>query len=235
MEATAESLPYVEISNTLADTATAKIQDSSFGYEYVLKRFNDCIFELAGEFLLPECDTWDDLQADANVGYVRLPPRYMKNLRHCHSTSHNRAIKIYGSRSQLYRLYSNLDQTGVVRGVAVKGRYLYYQRIPSSAETLRVNYYRYPERLSSREDKPDEIPGHLHERLLVNFACWKAYEEIEDGIEGQKVNANYYKSEYMQAKAALAVFLGPEERNPIDIEEELCWNDWAYGYGYNGF
>jgi len=236
MEATgSESLPYVEVAHTLADEVVGRVQDSSFTYDYILGLFNRCLHEIAGEVLLPDCDTWDDLTTDAGTNRVLLPPRFHRDLRHCHSTSHNRPIKVHGSLSQLYRMFSNLDQSGVVCGVAVKGRYMYYQRVPSSAETLRINYWRYPEKLASRDDKPDDLPGHLHEALLVNYACWRIYEQIEDGVEGAKVNTQYYQQEYYKAKAELKVFVGPEERVPLDIEEAVPWNDWAYGYGFQGF
>jgi hypothetical protein len=47
--------------------------------------------------------------------------------------------------------------------------------------------------------QPDGIPEFLHEDLLINYGAWKIFDQIEDGIDGQKVNTNYYKSLFMKA------------------------------------
>jgi len=205
----------------------AALQDASYTYADILARFNACLLALAGEYLIPELETWTDIETDPGVNHVRLPADYMRNLRYAHSLSHNREIKIYGSLSRLYRWFANLDQTGRVLGVCRRGRDLYYQRVPSSAESIRINYYRYPQRLESREDKPDFLPWHLAEPLLKHYALKELFSEIEDGIEGAKVNTNYHKQEYELAKATLEYFIGPEEHPPDFIETEIDWEELA--------
>jgi hypothetical protein len=225
LESFGESVRLSDTTHSLADTVLEKVQDGSYDWPFVVGLFDDCLLELAGDFLFPDLEETADVPTDPGVGYIRMPANFHRELRYCHSISHNRKIAIKGSVIQLYRDYSKLDQSGVVRGVALKGRNLYYQRIPASAETLRLNFYRYPDRLLSRYDKPTIMPYNLARKLLVHYACREIYDEIEDGIEGvQKINTKYHDSRYQRAKAQLDMFLGPEEREPQEFPNEIDWD-----------
>lgn len=223
IELSAESIALVATSRSLSDKVLDKVQDGSYDWEDVVELFNDCLLELAGERLFPELEEVLDIQTDSSSDHVRLPADFHRNLRYCHSITHNRPIKIEGSVIQMYRQFSQLDQSGVVKMVAIKGRELHYQRIPQSAETLRINYYKYPPRLLTRNDKPSFIPYSFAKRLLVHYACREIFDEIEDGVEGQKVNTLYHNKHYEEAKEALFLYLGPEEREPVEFAEEVEW------------
>lgn len=214
-----------ETSQTLADEVLDKAQDGSFSYDDVLRYFNECLGVLAGEFLFEDLERWEDVYTDPAVNHITLPADFMRNLRYVHSVTHNRPkIKIHGSVIQLFRWYSNLDRAGPVRQVAIKGRQLYYQLVPATAEQLRINYYAYPERMRTRDDKPTCLPEHLADDLLGNYALWKIFDKIEDALEGQKPNTLYYKGLYDEAKAQLTDFLGPEEREPQEFPDEIYWD-----------
>lgn len=223
-ETYAEILPLLEDSQDLARKVTNKVQDASYSYDDILAVFNRCLRAISGKFLLPDLEVLRNIETDSNQPSIPVPADYQKNLRYAHSTTQNRKIAVFGSVIQLYRNFSVLDQTGRVVGMAVKGRFLYYQRVPSSAEAIRINYWAYPERMRSRYQKPTCLPEHLVEPLLVNFACADIYSEIEDGIEGTKVNTTYYETKYLQAVAELEAFLGPEEGEPQGIQDELEWD-----------
>lgn len=225
-ELLAEVLPLIHTSHTLADDVLDVVQDPSYDYDDVLQYFNDCIMDLAGEFLLPDLDTWVDIATDPNTDHARLPVRYMKNLRYAHSITHNREIRRYGGLSQLYRLFSTLDQTGRVLGVCAQGNDLYYQRIPSSAETIRINFYRFPDLLATRFDKATCLPDHLVKPLLLNYAAKEIFNLIEDGVEGQKINTSKHSNEYDKYRAKLLMFIGPEEREPEEIVDEMEWESY---------
>jgi hypothetical protein len=225
LELSAEVLAIEETSQTLADDVLDKVQDGSYSWEDVLKHFNSCLYELAGEFLFPELEQWSDVYTDPAINHIQLPADYMRNLRYVHSVTHNRPrIRIQGSVVQLFRWYSNLDRQGPVRQVAINGRQLYYQLVPSTAEQLRINYFSYPERLRRRDDKPTFLPAHIIEPLLVAYACRELFNEIEDALEGQKPNTTYWDKEYDKAKAKLLAFLGPEEREPQEFPDEIYWD-----------
>jgi hypothetical protein len=222
-ELLAEVIALTSTSHTLADEVMDAVQDASYTYADILELFNDCLLEIAGELLIPDLETWEDITLKAKRDNVRMPADYHRRLRYAHSITHNREIKVYGSMSQLYRLFSMLDQTGRVIGVALKGRNLMYQRKPSSDETLRINYYRYPPRLYTRTDKPDWLPWHIAKPLLKAFALKELYDLIEDGQDGNKTNTLRWTKRYDDAWAKLEEFIGPEEHPPVEIGTEIDW------------
>ena len=229
VEVYAERLPHIDTAQSLAEKVAAKIDDRSYTYDNIVEKLNQGLRWISGKFLLPDLETFEDISTDANVNNIPLPRDYQKNLRWAHSTSYNRRIKVYPSTVQLLRWFSMLDQTGRVIGIAIKGRHLYYQRVPSSSETLRINYWRYPEPIDARSKKVDCLPYHLVDDLLVNYACWHIFEEIEDGIEGEKVNTVYYAGRHKGAVLELEDYLGPEKRIPVDIETEVDWEAYLIG------
>jgi hypothetical protein len=220
---------FVYDGQDLVDKVRAKVQDDSYSVEQILQLFNQCLVELAGDFLLPELETWATIATDPTSSTVSLPANYQRNLRFCNSLTQSRRVSVMGSRAQVDRHFIRRDESGRVLAVAPLGRQLYYQRIPQTAEQLELNFYRYPELLRSREQKPTCIPPHLVEGLLVNFAAAELYSEIEDGIEGPQVNTTRYTEKYEKAKAQLTVFLGPEERAPVELEDGIGWDSLAYG------
>lgn len=223
LEASAEVYALTSTSQTLTGEVMRAVQDASYTYEDILELFNDCLFDIAGKHLIPDLETFADIYTDPNVNHVRVPADYHRNLRYCHSITHNRKRRVYGSKIQLMRWFSNLDQTGPVNGIAVQGRDLYYQRVPSTAEQLRINYYRYPDRLQSPQDKPACIPWHIAKKLLKHYALKELFSEIEDGIEGPQVNTDRHEKRYAAAEAELVDFIGPEEREPQEVSEEINW------------
>ena len=49
------------------------------------------------------------------------------------------------------------------------------------------------------DDEPDGIPAHLADRLIVNRAAQRIFQQIENGIDGEKINTLYYKSLFEEA------------------------------------
>ncbi len=65
---------------------------------------------------------------------------------------------------------------------------LWYQKIPAEAESLMLILYKNPAELEEDDDTPSDLPSSLHKLLLVNGASHLIYNEIEDGVEGEKIN-----------------------------------------------
>ncbi len=82
----------------------------------------------------------------------------------------------------------NWDAAGEVEAVCLEGNILWYQKIPAAAESLMLILYENPDELEDDDDEPSTLPEYLHKLLLVNGAAHFIYNEIEDGIEGEKVN-----------------------------------------------
>jgi len=224
LESAGEILFLEETGHSLADKVLRKIQDGSYSWVDIVDEFNTCLDYLAGKYNLPDLEHTEDVSTNSNVGYIPMPANFQKNLWYCKSLTHNRVIDIKDSVINLYRHYTVLDQSGPVQGVSVKGNALHYQRIPGTAEVLRLIYYRYPTRLRSRYDKPVCLPPHMVEPLLVNYACREIYGEIEDGIEGKQVNTDRYGKKFAEAEVELDRLVGPPRHAPIDLPDEMAWD-----------
>ena len=273
---------------------TRIIQDSSYDSDEQLSFLNQAMQEVAGHplVLLDDLETQDDVTTDTTYPYTALPSDYQKNLFYVYNSTKYWEVRIIASLGDLYRRFHKLDQSGTIVGVAIRGNYIHYQRIPSSAETLQLHYYRKPYDMATLtggsditftastlriadagnglgvfhagqtiditgttnnntsfviasvesdgsyltttvaptdesdqsaiiKSRPDGIPEHLIKPLLLNHAAASIFSEIEEGIEGAKVNTLYHEQKSQQALSALISFIGPEGRAPVGIGDEL--------------
>jgi hypothetical protein len=111
---------------------------------------------------------------------------------------------------------NRLDHSGPVSEVTIRGGDLYYQGIPGVPTELTLFYYRKPTLLVDydpsgedgeagdlADDIPDGIPEPFQKGLLVNYACKEIFDEIEDGMDGEKLNTQRYEAKYQAALAKL--------------------------------
>lgn len=205
------------------DTEVATIvQDTSFDVIDTISYINKSLKEISGLILLPKLlETETTIVTVVDTAYASLPDNFQRNLHYCYSNTTNRKIRIYNDVRLLYRQFSRLDLGGQVVGVAVKGRSLYYQRIPAAVETLRIHYYKYPTVITDEAKKPDCLPEFSVRPLLVNYVAKEIFSLIEDGEDGQKTNTNYYTSKYVEAMAELNRYVGAEPREPQYVVDDL--------------
>ena len=215
---------------TVAELTTeiiGRVQDPSFTSARILRYLNQGMKEISGHpmVFLPQLTTSTTVDTDTSNPYTDLPSNYQKRLHYCHSTTNNRQIRIYNSYAHLLQYVSDQDQNGRVWGVAVRGSYLYYQRIPSTAETLQIHYYKTPTTLSASVD-PTEIPEHLCRYLLVNFVCAEIF-KLKSVSDAQYVAAlKTYEAYYNNALSSLISFLGPEECIPYELDDGIDYDSY---------
>jgi len=205
------------------------VQDSSYGDSTILGFLNQAINEVAGDprVLLNDLEDQEDVTTSTTLSYVALPSDYQKNLFRCYNASKYWPVKVYASLDALYNMFTRLDTGGAIDGVTVVGANLHYQRIPSATETLQLHFYREPTDMDALSDTPDGIPSHLQKPLLVNYAAMEIYSEIEQDIQGKKVNTAYYQVKFAEAMVKLIGFIGPVATKPIHIGEEICWGAYS--------
>lgn len=97
---------------------------------------------------------------------------------------------------------------GTVEAVVLVGNTLWYHPVPEAAQELTLVYYSNPPTLVDDTDVPDWLPESLHRKLLVYGACYFMFEEIEDGIEGAKVNTVHYFYHSLNSEARAPVKSG---------------------------
>lgn len=196
--------------------------NEDFSVTDVMSYMNKGLKEIAGTVLLPkllETDIVIDTVVD--TAYASMPDTFMRSLHYCYSEDRYRQIKIYDDVRLLYRKFSQLDLGGSVVGVARGGDRLYYQRIPASAETLRIHFYKYPTILTAVDDSPDCLPEFLVRPLMVSYVAKEMFSLVEMGMVGPKVDTGYHELKFAQAMAGLRAYVGPEQREPQYIEDDV--------------
>jgi len=207
----------IETATEIFNLAVPLVNDDNFDVDNAISFINKAQKEIAGLVLLPKL-----LEVDTTVlsvlatAYASLPANFMRNLHYCYSNTHYRKIDIYKDVRLLYREFSQLDLAGRVVGVARKGALLYYQRIPSAAETLRIHYYKYPTDLTVGTDKTACLPEFLVRPLLVNYVVKEALPAV-----GDNEKASLYEQKFMNAVNELMRYVGPEPREPQYIEDDV--------------
>ena len=199
----------------------SKAGDSSYANEYLADLLNDGLRDVAAfsdpingfEIFLSKLETSAVLTTSTSLNYVDLPANYHKNLYRVDSAAENNDILIFPNFKALkgYFDLSEWGDSGQVEAVTVAAGKLYYNKIPSTADSLTIHYYKQITLLTKETDIPFELPEHLHRELLVNYVCKELYSEIEDGVEGEAVNTKKYSSLYGQAIAKLYHWIGDEK------------------------
>ena len=135
------------------------------------------------------------------------------------SQSQDKEINIIESWIKFLRKYPRLDQANDVYDVCVRGASLYHQGIPATADTLDLHFYRKPVAMAENtDDEPDGIPEHLQEDLLVSFASWDIYKEIEEDISGKTPLTDKYLGLFGGAIAELRAYVGEPDARPVHYE-----------------
>jgi len=212
--------------SVLRDEVILLVDDAAVATDAIVdSKLNEGLGDVAGRVLLPNLETNDTIDTDSNNN-VSMPDDFHRHLSPwAHSTTHNRRIKVYKSLPQLLKWFGTIDLAGSVCGIARQGASIYYQRIPASAETIMLNYFKYPTTMSADTDEPDCLPAHLHSKLLVNYACWQLFKRIEDGVEGEGASTTRHKADYIEAVAELIYFIGPTSDVPEEPEDELHYDE----------
>lgn len=171
------------------------VKDTVFSNLSVVKYINQGINEIAGGAIsctglirmppLPDLFKIETVETSTSLAYVEMPTTYQRNLQFV-VDSDGKEITIYNSIIEFSSDYPLMNNTGDVQAVVEQGENLYYQGIPSAAETLTLHYFRKPVAISGGSDIPDGIPEYLQIPLLVNYVALKCYELIGNEINIKK-------------------------------------------------
>ena len=143
--------------SALIDGVKEIIQDSAFTSARILDYLNQGIRQIAGGVMirypdgtqvfsspLPLLSTVSSLTTSTSLAYIDLPSDFGRNLYVLVSSTNEVQITIEPSFAHFMMMYPNLDSTNQVVCACIRGRLLFYQGYPSTAETLVPYYYRTP-------------------------------------------------------------------------------------------
>lgn len=206
------------ITSTLAGIVAkiiALVNDSYYTETIVVGIVNQLLLEIAGGFKIEDkrgglrftpplpdllqITTVSTLTSPTGGYVVAMPTTYQRNLFAVYNAS-GQKFKPCRTWEEFIAPNPLLNTAGAVRRCVVMGRSLYFQDIPATAETLTLHFYRYPVACSLAVTtptpiaavEPEGLPLHLVEPLLLNGACHRIYDQIEDGTEGNKTSTIHY-------------------------------------------
>jgi hypothetical protein len=209
------------------------VQDTSFTEASITAKLNRNLQKIAGgieketgvlTLPLPELFTTGTITTSTSLAYVAMPSDYQRDLVQL-TDSDGVDIEIYDSFQNFLLDYAGLALAGDVVAATIKGRNLYYQGIPTVADTLTVYYHKTPATMllaDKATDEPEGLPAHLAYDLLVYSTARDIYLLIEDGIEGEGANTAKYNALFNGALARLeatipidgsSFFINGDERN----------------------
>lgn len=190
----------------------SKIQDSAYDDDAILDIINEGRFHVATLVDLPALRTSDTLETSSTENAVDLPADYHKGIFWVWSVGQKRRI---GSRKgDYYNLLTFMEtypgQDGRIDSVCVDGVELLYQG--AADDSLIIRYYKKPTPITNTLNEPAELPDQFQQKILVAYCCKEIFSDIEDGMEGQKVNTEFWEGKFNKSMAELATFV--EENKP---------------------
>jgi hypothetical protein len=201
--------------------ASTIVDDSDIADDFLGDFINQGVFEIAGGMQstlsdmitppLPDLFSIDTVTTSPVFAYVDMPETYHRNLQLAVS-ARGTEIDISHSFIDFSTTYPALSRVGNISEVIEQGGKLYYQGIPQVSEILTLHFYRKPVIMINDADVPDGIPIHLQMALLTNFAAWKSYEFLEDGIEGETPNTKKFKELFFEALKTLELTIPYDAR-----------------------
>lgn len=153
---------------------------------------NEAIGQIAEEVRFPELRQVSSVTTSTTTYYVNMPTTFSSRLKYAGNSDGE--YEILDELTELIKKYPALDEVGDIEFVVCEGGILYYQPIPSTAETITCVGYHTPSLLVNDTDTPSFIPFFLHREAIVNRVVSNAYNIIEDGMEADKVNTKLFMS-----------------------------------------
>lgn len=199
------------------------IQDGSYTEENLTGKINSAVSIISAGIRMPDGLISPPLPDLYTIGtvvtttnpYTSLPDTYQRKVCIITDASGNRIYPPNGGDYYSFALFMrkaavlSLTETGSVYAAVIKGSKLYYQGIPSAAETLGIHYYRKPVAMDDDDDSPDGIPEHLQLRLIKHYVCKEIMgEAIEDGQDNHGVGVKYHTGKFYEAMTDLCDFIG---------------------------
>lgn len=205
------------------------IQDPSYDSEAILKHLNRGQLAIANKLLLPGLsDGHASVNTVLSQNHATLPTNYHKAL-HVAQVD-GLPVKVYNNKALMIADYGKLTtQTGAVIGVTVDSGELVYQRVPATATAVELFYYRKPTPMTeSGTSFPDGLGGQMADNddfdfALIHYACWRLFERIEQGLEGQKIDTGYHKNEFYERVGELRLFCKEGRSHPVPPITKGSW------------
>ena len=165
------------------------VDDASYDADTIDRYINDTLAFAAGLVNLPSLKRIGSVETVVGQAFCSVVPAdssFSGVLRRV-KKSDGKEPRIYPDLERFMDDYA-MDNEGAVEAVVLEGTVLWYQKIPATPETLTILYFENPSLLSKSADEPSDFPAHIHRKLFVNGTAFMLFDQIEDGVDGDKVN-----------------------------------------------
>ncbi len=196
----------------LIERVVKTVQDPSIDTDDILELLNEGLMIIASRVLLPDLETADTVDTVVDEIEVPLPSDYHRGLYDCQEQDPYNPVVVLNSKRQMLATYGKLNYTGTVKHVCRVGFDLLYQPMPDEVRTLTISYYRMPTQLTESET-PEGLPVQFH-RALFHYATFQLFDDIEDGMEGQKVNTARHEGKFEALVAEIELFFRDSQSRP---------------------
>lgn len=200
------------------------LQDSSFTPADLLAYINSGCGQLASVYCIPGLLVTKDIVVPASTPIFDAPADFLRSIFHASNVTTKREIEVFDEFAYFVERFPLFDEVGDIDNLTYFGSSFYVQGAPLVEQTIRVMYYASPKTLVESSE-PNFLPKHLHYDLLVNFVLSEAWNTIEDGIDGTKVNANKFASRFQLACLKLEAFIGLPLAKPQYIPADERFDD----------
>jgi hypothetical protein len=196
----------METASAIVESVLNTLQDPSLDDDAVLAKMNECARWLSSRIIFPSLETTTVVKTVTTGNTIPLPVNFQRNLFSVDAGSSYSGISILNSRNQIADYCGGpamVSKPGRVRYVAAIKPNLMYAPIPVVATDMTIGYHRSPDKITA-SSTIDFIPEGF-EDIFKHYACWKLFNDIEQGMEGAKVDTNLYMSLCMGLREELSI------------------------------
>jgi len=193
---------------TLRENVVDAIQDTSIEDDFIDAKFNEALELCADYVLLPELESSGTFTTATDTHSVVIPTswNYHRGLYSAYAPD-TELIDVVSSLRLLKNDYPDIDNTDIMSGniciVTTGSGSIYYYLSPETETIVTCGFYQHPTPLTEDSHIPSCLPASMQNELLENYALWKCWKIIEDGIEGPKINTAHHRTAFNTALAEL--------------------------------
>jgi len=164
----------------------------------ILRHVNTAQKMVAEEVMLPGLKNgYATVTTVLGERFVALPDAYHKGLYYAQRDGKDINIHLTDVDMVISRGSMSSDD-GDVTDIAESGDQLVYQSIPSTVVDIEIGFYKLPIEMTDEDtSSPDGARNNAYYDLaIIHMASSICFSNIEDGIEGAKVNTSFHRGEF---------------------------------------
>lgn len=190
------------------------VSDSSYSSDYIDSLINETLQKVCGRVIIPGLKMLTTATLGTGVSSVSLSSNFGGRVIRV-LDSNGDSLELIPSLELMMDRYGAMEEVGELEAVCQEGNVLWFAKRMSAEENVTILYLKRPVELVSGSDVPEELPDFLHRDLLVYGTAAVLFNQIEDGLDGSKINTQVYGGLFEQGIARLHEWIGRNKRHYI--------------------